>query len=51
MYKDWIIEKSIIYKTVDNNDDDLPSIKNKKTNMTNEVPYYQDKERAGTIKG
>jgi hypothetical protein len=46
IYKDWVIEKSITHKTVDNYDNNLRLIKNTNTSMTNEAPPDKSKEKA-----
>jgi hypothetical protein len=46
IYKDWVIEKSITHKTVDNYENNLPLIKNINITMTNEAPPDKSKEKA-----
>jgi hypothetical protein len=46
MHKDWIIEKSTIYKAIEDDDDDLPLIKSPNTVMINESPSNQDEQKS-----
>jgi hypothetical protein len=45
MYKDWIIEKSKIHKTFEDDEDNLLLIKNPSTIMIDEPSSDQDKQK------
>jgi hypothetical protein len=43
IFKDWVIEKLTIHKTVEDDDNDLPLVKNPNFIMINGPPSDQDK--------
>jgi hypothetical protein len=49
-YTYWIIEKSTIHKTIENDDDDLPLIKIPNNVLINELSSVQDEQKSGVNK-